>query len=220
MTAIDRMVSLIVFDGFTEAEVAVELGLKKKQVVVELSSVAGQKQLELALDKKISIVSRLPMANFATRMRRLETVYQNSFGATDENGENHNDHATQLKTLSMAREEMRVRDGLLEQNNTPQIIVNVANFKGRKIQTDASRAVEAESGHGDARKPQEISPSSGDSTSSSDRSKVEGSETVSKLPHDKVSATLEDGTMVSLSRRAPVFGHANQSGPSSSGHME
>jgi hypothetical protein len=123
-TLAETIVARLVYDGETEIEIALALGLKKAQVRKELQSIKGQKLLEVALDKKLELVARLPMANFATRMNRLEKIYQQGFGTEDVG----NDSDLQLKCLSMAREEMRVAK--TEQATlAPQIQVNVLNYE-------------------------------------------------------------------------------------------
>jgi hypothetical protein len=212
---IEQIVAWIVYDGWTEREVATKLGVKPREVRSSLDSAAGQKVLEQALDSKLAIVHKLPMANFATRMKRLEGIYQ-TCGESEET-----DTAIQLKTLSMAREEMRIQEGLTEQSNIPQIVVNVTQFKSKQREPDeTSYSMAVEAGPGGAGKPGTDTKALSSSAAQEDRSKVEGSEQNTEPQSLQVSTALPDGQVVSFSRRETVRGYPDQPGPAEDRHVE
>ena len=88
-----------------------------------------------AQEKRHALVAHIPIANFATRLSRLEQIYKAN--------ESMEDYAMCLKALSAAREETKLVRVETAENSKPQFIVNITSFKGDESPVEAVEVAEA-----------------------------------------------------------------------------
>ena len=89
--------------------------------------------IDSAQEKRHALVAHIPIANFATRLSRLEQIYK----ANEQLG----DFGTCLKTLHAAREETKLVSVETRDESKPQFVVNITSFK---VAEDSANAIEVE----------------------------------------------------------------------------
>jgi len=128
-----RIVSMLIYEGKTAGEIAKSLNTTRPKIIEHLESSRVQKMIDEAQEKRHALVAHIPIANFATRLSRLEQIYK----ANEQIG----DFGTCLKTLSAAREETKLVRVETRDDSKPQFVVNITSFKGVE---DSTNAIEVE----------------------------------------------------------------------------
>lgn len=123
----EALVAALLFEGLEIRELAGRFGVSQVQIRAELDKEPTRKLMEQASSKRLELVARIPIANQATRLRRLEEIYKSAslFG----------DGEMQLKTLAAARDEEKLGSG---GTGIGGLQVNITNFIGSR---DAAKDV-------------------------------------------------------------------------------
>ena len=130
-----RVVSMLIYEGKTAGEIAKALSTTRPKIIEHLESTKVQSMIDDAQEKRHALVAHIPIANFATRLSRLEQIYKAN--------ENMEDYAMCLKALSAAREETKLVRVETAENSKPQFIVNITSFKGDESPVEAVEVAEA-----------------------------------------------------------------------------
>ena len=128
-----RVVSMLIYEGKTAGEIAKSLNTTRPKIIEHLESPRVQEMIDSAQEKRHALVAHIPIANFATRLSRLEQIYK----ANEQLG----DFGTCLKTLHAAREETKLVRVETRDESKPQFVVNITSFKGSE---DSANAIEVE----------------------------------------------------------------------------
>ena len=129
-----RVVSMLIYEGKTAGEIAKALNTTRPKVIEHLESSRVQSMITEAQEKRHALVAHIPIANFATRLSRLEQIYKAN--------EQIADYATCLKTLSAAREETKLVRVETRDESKPQFVVNITSFKGSESPAEAVEVAE------------------------------------------------------------------------------
>ena len=130
-----RVVSMLIYEGKTAGEIAKALSTTRPKIIEHLESTKVQSMIDEAQEKRHALVAHIPIANFATRLSRLEQIYKVN--------ESMEDYAMCLKTLTAAREETKLVRVETSENSKPQFIVNITSFKGDESPVEAVEVAEA-----------------------------------------------------------------------------
>ena len=130
-----RVVSMLIYEGKTAGEIAKALSTTRTKVIEHLESSKVQSMIDEAQEKRHALVAHIPIANFATRLSRLEQIYKAN--------ESMEDYTMCLKALSAAREETKLVRVETADNSKPQFIVNITSFKGDESPAEAVEVAEA-----------------------------------------------------------------------------
>ena len=130
-----RVVSMVIYEGKTAGEIAKALSTTRTKVIEHLESSKVQSMIDEAQEKRHALVAHIPIANFATRLSRLEQIYKAN--------ESMEDYTMCLKTLGAAREETKLVRVETSENSKPQFIVNISSFKGTESPAEAVEVAEA-----------------------------------------------------------------------------
>ena len=130
-----RVVSMLIYEGKTAGEIAKALSTTRPKIIEHLESTKVQSMIDDAQEKRHALVAHIPIANFATRLSRLEQIYKAN--------ESMEDYAMCLKTLTAAREETKLVRVETAENSKPQFIVNITSFKGNESPVEAVEVAEA-----------------------------------------------------------------------------
>ena len=131
-----RLVAMIAYEGRTASEAAKEFHATVPAIKRELVKGPVVKMLEKAHEHRLQIVSEVPIANYARRLGRLETLYKNA--------EAEGDYKIQIQTLREAREETKdLVPKELQEEVAPKITVNIGKWVSQEDDT-ISQAVEVE----------------------------------------------------------------------------
>jgi len=130
-----RVVSMLIYEGKTAGEIAKALSTTRPKIIEHLESTKVQSMIDDAQEKRHALVAHIPIANFATRLSRLEQIYKVN--------ESMEDYAMCLKTLTAAREETKLVRVETAENSKPQFIVNITSFKGNESPVEAVEVAEA-----------------------------------------------------------------------------
>ena len=130
-----RVVSMLIYEGKTAGEIAKALSTTRPKIIEHLESTKVQSMIDEAQEKRHALVAHIPIANFATRLSRLEQIYKVN--------ESMEDYAMCLKTLTAAREETKLVRVETAENSKPQFIVNITSFKGNESPVEAVEVAEA-----------------------------------------------------------------------------
>ena len=130
-----RVVSMLIYEGKTAGEIAKALSTTRPKIIEHLESTKVQSMIDDAQEKRHALVAHIPIANFATRLSRLEQIYKVN--------ESMEDYAMCLKTLTAAREETKLVRVETAENSKPQFIVNITSFKGDESPVEAVEVAEA-----------------------------------------------------------------------------
>ena len=130
-----RVVSMLIYEGKTAGEIAKALSTTRPKIIEHLESTKVQSMIDEAQEKRHALVAHIPIANFATRLSRLEQIYKVN--------ESIEDYAMCLKTLTAAREETKLVRVETSENSKPQFIVNITSFKGNESPVEAVEVAEA-----------------------------------------------------------------------------
>ena len=130
-----RVVSMLIYEGKTAGEIAKALSTTRPKIIEHLESAKVQSMIDEAQEKRHALVAHIPIANFATRLSRLEQIYKVN--------ESMEDYAMCLKTLTAAREETKLVRVETSENSKPQFVVNITSFKGTESPVEAVEVAEA-----------------------------------------------------------------------------
>ena len=130
-----RVVSMLIYEGKTAGEIAKALSTTRPKIIEHLESTKVQSMIDDAQEKRHALVAHIPIANFATRLSRLEQIYKVN--------ESMEDYAMCLKTLTAAREETKLVRVETSENSKPQFVVNITSFKGDESPVEAVEVAEA-----------------------------------------------------------------------------
>ena len=130
-----RVVSMLIYEGKTAGEIAKALSTTRPKIIEHLESTKVQSMIDDAQEKRHALVAHIPIANFATRLSRLEQIYKAN--------ESMEDYAMCLKALGAAREETKLLRVETSENSKPQFIVNITSFKGNESPVEAVEVAEA-----------------------------------------------------------------------------
>ena len=130
-----RVVSMLIYEGKTAGEIAKALSTTRPKIIEHLESTKVQSMIDEAQEKRHALVAHIPIANFATRLSRLEQIYKVN--------ESMEDYAMCLKTLTAAREETKLVRVETSENSKPQFVVNITSFKGDESPVEAVEVAEA-----------------------------------------------------------------------------
>ena len=130
-----RVVSMLIYEGKTAGEIAKALSTTRPKIIEHLESTKVQSMIDEAQEKRHALVAHIPIANFATRLSRLEQIYKAY--------ESMEDYAMCLKTLTAAREETKLVRVETSENSKPQFVVNITSFKGDESPVEAVEVAEA-----------------------------------------------------------------------------
>tara|TARA_R110001592_G_scaffold326576_1_gene607414 strand:- start:201 stop:623 length:423 start_codon:yes stop_codon:yes gene_type:complete len=126
---------MLIYEGKTAGEIAKALSTTRPKIIEHLESTKVQSMIDEAQEKRHALVAHIPIANFATRLSRLEQIYKVN--------ESMEDYAMCLKTLTAAREETKLVRVETSENSKPQFVVNITSFKGDESPVEAVEVAEA-----------------------------------------------------------------------------
>ena len=129
-----RIVSMLIYDGKTAGEIAKSLSTTRTKIIEHLETSRVQSMIDEAQAKRHTLVAHIPIANFATRLSRLEQIYKANEQLADYN--------MCLKTLGAAREETKLVRVETREESKPQFIVNITNFKSAKTPAEAIEVID------------------------------------------------------------------------------
>jgi len=129
-----RIVSMLIYEGKTAGEIARSLNTTRPKVIEHLETSRMQSMIDEAQEKRHALVAHIPIANFATRLSRLEQIYKANEQLADYN--------MCLKTLGAAREETKLVRVETKEESKPQFTVNITSFKGVETPAEAIEVVD------------------------------------------------------------------------------
>jgi len=111
---------MLMFDGMSTGQIAKKLSTTKPAIEAQLKRAKTRDMIQKAHEDRMELVAHIPIANYANRLRRLESILLHT---TDEK--------IMLQALREAREETKnfFREEEQEQK-APQITVNIAKYEG------------------------------------------------------------------------------------------